>query len=99
MTSLTYDYHVNGVSTSLQRYCDAYLASRLSPQDIDECIDRVYYQIYCIYFEQERDHSIRDLIHEDMRSGQQYLVIEDYSLKVYFQIQGSICILLDCVFD
>ncbi len=99
MTSLMYEYYVNGKSTSLQRYCDAYLASRLSPEDIDKCIYLVYYQIYCIYFEQERDHSIRDIIHDDICSGQQYLVIEDYSLKVYLQIQETKCILLDCVFD
>lgn len=80
-------------------YCIGYLALQLPPEEIDECIQLVYSQARCVYYEQYHDPAARDLLHEDS-SYRHYLWIEDYSLKVFLEINRvmHICILMEPVF-
>ena len=93
-------FQVNGAYVpTAQDYCNEYLAPRLSPSEISDCIKMVYCQVWCIYFEQDRDPAARALLHTDSL-GRDFLVIEDYSLKVFLEISRlkQICILMDAVF-
>lgn len=99
-TTLKLAFRVHGTYVpTLQSYCDAYLAPRLSPEEIADCIRTVYFQVWCIYFEQNRDPATKDLLHTD-EVGHNFLVIEDYALKVFVEISKleHICILLDAIF-
>ena len=98
MTTFQYSFRANGVNIYQLEYCNIYIAPWLSPQDVNLCLSLIKYQAYCIYFEMGRDPSLQDLIHKDTSSGQQYFMIEAYSVKVYFEILGSICTFLDSVF-
>lgn len=97
--SFKLSFCVNDTYVTLQDYCNAYLAPRLSPEEISDCIRTVYFQVWCIYFEQNRDPAAKALLHTD-RLGRNFLVVEDYSLKVFLEISRlkQICILMDAVF-
>lgn len=98
MRALKIAFESNGTYLSQQEYCQKYFSSRLDEEKIKDCMQLVYYQVYCIYFEGERDPTILNLVHMDQVSRKKYLVITDYSLRVYFDISEYICTLLEAVF-
>ena len=97
-TAFELGYRVNNAFVSLEDYCNAYLVPRLPPEKIPGCIQLVYSQAWCGYYAWN-DPAVRALFHTDSL-GRRFLVIEDYSLKVFLEYSESEpkCVLMEAVF-
>lgn len=90
-------YELDGRSVSEPEYKRLALSSNLSAKDCDRCIRLMKFQLWCLF---ANDKVVTGFIlHVDPISRHTYLIIENYSVRIFIKVSDELCVVQNVFFD